>query len=286
MALVGAGVRWLRFAMLGFSLPVGVAFFEYGSNVHALKTTSDFKRWVTNSSYLVMVNFYREGCGFCKLLEDPWEKSATDLKHMVHFCAIDTEKAPALAAKASQKYGIEIKGVPTIVAFTPKSKTPLPYNGERTAPAIKGFASSTMPDFVTRLSPKTLPAWLDYSVDSVRKILLFSEKSAPATLLKAISSEFRGRVSFGLAPKSSFGILAEEYGVNSFPALVALRRPEDEFEEDRWIQKNFGDTRHAVLHLAGGAKPSFRSLEFWVMPFARAPRSKKYKPRTSSRTDL
>jgi len=201
-----------------------------------------------------MVNFYREGCGFCKLLEDPWEKSATDLKHMVHFCAIDTEKAPALAAKASQKYGIEIKGVPTIVAFTPKSKTPLPYNGERTAPAIKGFASSTMPDFVTRLSPKTLPAWLDYSVDSVRKILLFSEKSAPATLLKAISSEFRGRVSFGLAPKSSFGILAEEYGVNSFPALVALRRPEDEFEEDRWIQKNFGDTRHAVLHLAGGAK--------------------------------
>jgi len=255
------------------------AFFEYGSNVHALKSSNDFKKWVTNSSFLVMASFYREGCGFCALLTEPWEKAATDLKHMVHFVAIDTEKDNKLASKVAQKYGIEIKGVPTIVAFTPKAKNPIPYNGERTAAAIKGFATNTMPDFVARLKPETYQAWSDYSSDTKRKVILFSEKASPASLLKAISSEFRDSVSFGLAPKSSFSVLAKSYGVDSFPTLVALRRPADDFEDDAWVHKHFGETQFSKMVLTAEAKPTFRSLEFWVMPFARAPRSAKQKPK-------
>jgi len=260
-------------------LPSACAFYEYGSNSHALRKSADFKQMVTNSSYLVMVQFYRESCGFCKLLVEPWEKAATDLKHMVHFCSIDVEKDRALSSKVVQKYGIKVEGVPTVVAFTPKSKMPLPYNGERTASAIKAWASSTMPDFVTRLSPKSFDSWSHDGEDQTRKIILFSEKAAPATLIKAISSAYRERVSFGLAQKGTFAEQAKQYGVESYPSLVALRRPADGFEEDVWLDKNFGGKQFSVLSLAGATKPTFRSLEFWVMPFARAPRTKKAKSR-------
>merc|ERR1712129_204939 len=120
------------------------------------------------------------------------------------------------------------------------------------------------------------------------KIILFSEKASPAALLKAISSEYRGRVSFGVAQKQQFAEEAQKYGVESYPTLVALRRPADDFEDDAWIKRNFGELQFAVLPLAGKTKPSFRSLEGWVMPFARAPRTSKAKAksRRSSRTEL
>lgn len=275
-----------RFRLLWWCawLALAAGFFERGTDVHALRSTNDFKRWVTNSSYLVMLAFYREGCGYCQLLVDPWEKAASDLKHMVHFCGLDTEKDPKLTQRAAQKYGIEIKGVPTIVAFTPKSKNPIPYNGERTAAAIKAFASSTMPDFVVRLKPEGYEAWADYSTDPTRRIVLFSEKGSPAALLKAISSEFRGRVLFGLAPKASFEALAQRFGVSGYPTLVALRRPADDLEDDSWISGHFGDRQFALLQLSADAKPTFRTLESWLMPFARAPRASRAKVRARRRT--
>eukprot|EP00929_Paragymnodinium_shiwhaense_P107171 TRINITY_DN73239_c0_g1_i1.p1 TRINITY_DN73239_c0_g1~~TRINITY_DN73239_c0_g1_i1.p1 ORF type:complete len:329 (+),score=51.72 TRINITY_DN73239_c0_g1_i1:131-988(+) len=252
------------------------AFYETGSNVHGLKRSDDFKRWVTNSSFLVMAEFYREGCGFCALLTEQWEKAATDLKHLVHFVGIDVEKDRALSNKVIQKYGIKVEGVPTIVGFMPNSKQPIVYNGERKAGAIKTWATNTMPDFVKRLKqPEDFEAWADYADDQTRRIVLFSEKASVAALMKAISSEFRGRVRFGLAVKDTFSRLAKEYGVQSYPTLVALRRPADDFEDDSWVQKYFGEKQFASLSLATGPKPTFRSLEGWAMTFARAPRDSK-----------
>lgn len=276
---------WLAWA-LTCMLPGAEGFFEFGSNVHSLKNSNDFKKWVTNSSYLVMVAFYREGCGFCQLLVEPWEKAATDLKHIVRFCGIDTEKDRKLAERAARKYGIEIKGVPTIVGFSPKSKTVLLYNGERTAAAIKSWTTSTMPNFVTQVVPKSYPSWSDYALDGTRKILLLSEKATVAPLMKAIACEFRGRVAFGLAPKRDFQHLAKSFGIEDFPALVALRRPADDFEDDAWIEKSFGSRQYSKLQLAGASKPSFRSLESWVMPFARSARSRKHGRHAPHRSDL
>lgn len=270
------GLR-LLWTLVGGPL-LSLAFYESGSNVHGLKKSADFKRWVTNSSYLVMAEFYREGCGFCALLTEQWEKAATDLQHLVHFVAVDVEKDRALSGKIIQKYGIEVKGVPTIVGFTPNSKTPLVYNGERKAKDIKSWATNTMPDFVKRLKPTDFDHWSNYNEDSMRKIVLFSEKSSVAVLMKAISSEFRGRVQFGLATKGAFSDLAAKYGVSEYPTLVTLRRPADDYEDDKWVEKHFGNKQYAALSLAAGPKPSFRSLEGWVMTFAHTPRSSKKRP--------
>ena len=38
---------------------------------------------VLNSEFLWVVEFYREGCGYCQLLTPEWEKVAANLKHMV-----------------------------------------------------------------------------------------------------------------------------------------------------------------------------------------------------------
>lgn len=249
-------------------------FFEYGSDVHGLKNAKDFKARVSNSSFLVMVAFYREGCGFCVLLEKEWDKAATDLKHMVHFAGVDTERARPLTTKAAQKYDIKIEGVPTIVAFTPKASKPMVYDGERKAGAIKKWAASHMPDFITRLTPATYRKWSEKGdAAGARNVVVLSDKPSPASLLKAVASEYRGRVSFGLAPKSEFRDLCRKFGVETFPALVALRRPADDFEDEAWVAKHFGGAQHSVMQLGGGAaKPTFRSLDFWVMPLARPAR--------------
>lgn len=282
--------RFLLFILsLAWTPRPATAFYESGSNVHGLKRSSDFKRWVTNSSYLVMAEFYREGCGFCALLTEQWEKAATDLKHLVHFVAIDVEKDRSLTSQVTRKYAIEVKGVPTIVAFTPNSKSPIPYNGERKASDIKAFATNTMPNFVKHLMQDEVASWSDGAKDSLRRIILFSEKSAVAPLMKAISSEFRGRVQFGLAKKESFAKFAETYEVSAYPTLVAIRRRADDFEDDAWIRKHFGDRQYAALPLGTGPKPSFRSLEAWVMIFARNARTSKRQPKVikdAKRTEL
>lgn len=276
-------LRWILCSSLLLS---ALAFYERGSNVHGLKSTNDFKRWVTNSSYLVMTEFYRETCGVCVIFEKEWEKAATDLKHIVHFVAIDVEKDPKLSNKVIQKYGISVTGVPTVVAFTPKSKSPLVYNGERKATAIKAWATSTMPDFVERLKPDAFDSWADYGKDPVRKVVLFSEKSSVAALMKAVSSEFKGRVQFGIATKSVFADLAKRYEVHSYPTLVVLRRPADDFEDDAWIRKHFGERLFTSLALSGGQKPTFRTLEGWVMSFASTPRSRKKKKAKPKKQEL
>ena len=80
-----------------------LGFFETGSDVVALASAAAWKRHVTNSSFLWIVAFYREGCGHCVLLEPELARAATELKRLVRFGAVDVERHRSVADAVSRR---------------------------------------------------------------------------------------------------------------------------------------------------------------------------------------
>ena len=111
----GNVVTWLIVALLSSTAPPLVcAFFESGSDVTTIRNAAEWRDNVSNSSFLWIVAFYREGCGFCVLLEPEFAKAASSLKRLVHFGAVDVERHRKVADAVSRKHGFQISGVPTI----------------------------------------------------------------------------------------------------------------------------------------------------------------------------
>ena len=121
-------------ALLALLCACAHGFFEKGSDVVTLASTADWKQHVTNSSFLWIVAFYREGCGYCVLLEPEFASAATQLKRLVKFGAVDVEKHRRVADAVSRKHEFRIEGVPTLKAFSPTAAaSPFDVDAERTA---------------------------------------------------------------------------------------------------------------------------------------------------------
>ncbi|KAH8053192.1 hypothetical protein JL721_10701 [Aureococcus anophagefferens] len=149
-----AGSRALRVsALLLLAVRTG-AFFERGSDVVVIDSVAKWKEHnPAKSNHLWVISFYREGCGFCVLLEPELQKAATKLRKLVYFGAVDVEKHRTVADVIVKKHGVKIEGVPTIVAFSPTaSASPFVYAGERKSSALVAFAGDRQPDFVKRLA--------------------------------------------------------------------------------------------------------------------------------------
>jgi protein disulfide-isomerase A6 len=97
---------------------------------------------VLKSSGVFLVEFYAPWCGHCKNLAPEWKKAAKALKGVVGIVAVDADAAKSLAGK----YGV--KGFPTIMLFGDDKSKPVPYEGERAAPAIIDFALKSAPAVV------------------------------------------------------------------------------------------------------------------------------------------
>lgn len=184
---------------------------------------------------------------------------------------------------------MKIDGVPTVKAFSPKSVGPIDYAGERKAGPLKSFALANQPSFVTSVTGANYKEF-QASNPEQRKAILLTTKPGQSSLLKAISSEFHGRVSIGQG-KSSDKKLLEQLGVepnSDFPLLLALRRDADKLESQKWLDKYFpGDATFARLSLADAKKkPTFRMLEFFLMSYARAPSKAKKNQETGAKAEL
>ena len=168
-------------------------FFDQGTDVIKIRSRAEWKDLVTNSSFLWIVSFYREGCGFCVLLEPELDKAATKLKRLVKVAAVDvanTKEESDLAAAVSRRYGFQVQGVPTIKAIVPPllrdltsltapdlSATAMDYGGERKAGAIVRFASDHQPDYIRRLGGMAAVEEWRFDGSPARKVLLFTTKT-------------------------------------------------------------------------------------------------------------
>ena len=85
------------------------AFFERGSDVVVIDSVAKWKEHnPAKSNHLWVISFYREGCGFCVLLEPELQKAATKLRKLVYFGAVDVEKHRTVADVIVKKHGVKI----------------------------------------------------------------------------------------------------------------------------------------------------------------------------------
>ncbi|HEY6821083.1 MAG TPA: thioredoxin TrxC [Burkholderiales bacterium] len=70
-----------------------------------------FDRFLRNSGIPVVVDFWAPWCGPCRMMAPAFEAAAAQLKGRARFAKLDTEAAPAVAAR----YGI--RSIPTMIVF-------------------------------------------------------------------------------------------------------------------------------------------------------------------------
>ena len=74
-------------------------------------TDATFDKFVGRSDLPVVVDFWADWCGPCKMMAPAFEQAAAELKTRVRFAKLDTERAQAIAAR----YGI--RSIPTMILF-------------------------------------------------------------------------------------------------------------------------------------------------------------------------
>jgi len=79
---------------------------------HAVPATAEtFPKHIRKSDIPVVVDFWAEWCGPCKMMAPVYEKVAAELEPRFRFLKVDTESEPALAAKYN------IRSIPTLMLF-------------------------------------------------------------------------------------------------------------------------------------------------------------------------
>lgn len=74
-------------------------------------TDEDFEKEVLNSSLPVLVDFWADWCGPCKLIAPLIEELSTEYAGRVKVCKLDVDENPSTASR----YGV--MGIPTLIFF-------------------------------------------------------------------------------------------------------------------------------------------------------------------------
>eukprot|EP00276_Gloeochaete_wittrockiana_P024817 CAMPEP_0184368678 /NCGR_PEP_ID=MMETSP1089-20130417/161809_1 /TAXON_ID=38269 ORGANISM="Gloeochaete wittrockiana, Strain SAG46.84" /NCGR_SAMPLE_ID=MMETSP1089 /ASSEMBLY_ACC=CAM_ASM_000445 /LENGTH=404 /DNA_ID=CAMNT_0026711011 /DNA_START=78 /DNA_END=1289 /DNA_ORIENTATION=+ len=233
----------------------------YSEKSDVIKLTKDnFAELVLNSDHVWLVEFYAPWCGHCKSLAPAWDTAATNLKGIVKVGAVNGDEERELAGL------YQIKGFPTIKLFPSEKKikkggvadkTPVDYNGARSAPAIVNFAHSSLPNFV---SSSDISTFLK-TESELNKVILFSSKSTISPLFKGLAIEFKDRILFAQASNSDATAVAD-FGVTDFPTLFVLKADGEKIK-------------------FGGKIKADEILKF-LTPFAPAPAKSNTKSKSSS----
>jgi thioredoxin 2 len=79
---------------------------------HAFAATADtFPKHIQQNDIPVVVDFWAEWCGPCKMMAPVYEKVAAEFEPQFRFLKVDTESEPALAARYN------VRSIPTLMLF-------------------------------------------------------------------------------------------------------------------------------------------------------------------------
>eukprot|EP01083_Nonionella_stella_P134654 409632_1 len=163
----------------------------------------------------VLVEFYAPWCGHCKNMKPEYISAAKKLQGVATFAAVDM----ADDANGPLSSRFDVKGFPTLMLFMGKN-APIPYNNARqTDQFVKFITGKLTGKFVEKVTSDNQDAFL---TKSGPKVLLFSEKSSPASLYKSLSVDFREQFKFGQNNVAKGKELSGKFGVSEFPALIII----------------------------------------------------------------
>lgn len=74
-------------------------------------TTANFHSQITNSEIPVLVDFWADWCGPCKMMAPAFEKAAAALEPHVRLAKLNTENEQQIAAQ------FDIRSIPTMILF-------------------------------------------------------------------------------------------------------------------------------------------------------------------------
>merc|ERR1719183_1186333 len=107
-----------------------------------------------------------------------------------------------------------------------------------------------IPDQSTKVTKDNVDAWLT-SDASKPKVLIFSNKKTPPTILKALSSDtvFRRAAKFGFVTEDESAV-CDKFKVKKFPSVVMQRRVGTEMKKETY-----------------SGEMNFLALQAWVNPY-------------------
>ena len=103
------------------------------SNVIEIHDEENFTNDVLNSELPVLVDFWAEWCGPCKMIAPVLEELAVEYGEKLKVCKMDVDANPDTAPK----YGI--RGIPTLILFN---------NGELAGTKVGALSKSQLAEFI------------------------------------------------------------------------------------------------------------------------------------------
>lgn len=175
-------------------------------HVTELSTMSagEIKEKIKSREWILVVNFYRPGCGPCKQLVQTYGSIAKVMsQYDVEFGAVNCDTHFQLC----QSYNIEryphlamfIKGKNSQVVYTPSPGSGNPYSESN----IGKWITDKMPDHSMRLSSYNQALqWLKLG-KHIPKAVLFTSKDSSSPLLKKIAKDFQNRLNLAIVSLNS-----------------------------------------------------------------------------------
>ncbi|KAI8622045.1 hypothetical protein BC830DRAFT_1057549 [Chytriomyces sp. MP71] len=215
----------MRLFALLFSVAPALALYSKNDAV-IQATASNFKEIVLDTDHVAMVEFYAPWCGHCKNLAPEYKKAADSLKGLAKMVAVDCD-ADANKSLCGQ---YQVQGFPTVKFFGKNKKSPMDYQGERKAKAMVDYVIPQIPNHVQLIGMKSKAKAIEAFVTEntpMPKALFITKKASTSPLLKALSTEYKDRMSIGelrTSEKEALATVEAHLGkkFEDFPVLLVL----------------------------------------------------------------
>jgi len=175
---------------------------------------------------------------------DEYNKVGKELKGMAKVTAINCNDWPLFCKKNN------VKTTPSIMMYPVNPFPAFLYEGKMESKGIAGKLSKMIPDQSTKIGKDNIDSWLT-SDASKPKVLVFSNKKNPPTILKALSTDtvFARAAKFGFVTEDETEVV-QKFKVKKFPSVVMQRKVGTEFKKDTY-----------------SGEMNFLDLQAWVNPY-------------------
>ncbi|XP_029707810.2 protein disulfide-isomerase A6 homolog [Aedes albopictus] len=236
---MGTSSIWMVVAMVAGLATSGWALYSSSDDVVEL-TANNFDRMVVKSDEVWVVEFYAPFCGHCRNLVPEYKKAATALKGVIKVGGINCEEEQSLCGQHG------VRGYPTIKIFGANKRSPVDYNGQRTAKDIAegalaeakkkiknvlggGSSGSSSSDSgssdskdVVELTDSNFDK-LVLNSDDIWLVEFFAPwcghcKNLAPHWAKA-ASELKGKVKLGALDATVHTIKAQQFGIQGYPTI-------------------------------------------------------------------